>query len=60
MVADVYRDELAKGLDIRPTIAITRAHMRVPEIEQLVKEGTIKVDGEVVVSKDGELTVTKG
>lgn len=34
--------------------------MRVPEIELLVKEGKLKVDGEIVVSNAGELTVTKG
>jgi GTP cyclohydrolase II len=40
---------------VRPTIAITKAHMRVPELGV----GAFKRDGVVVVSEDGELVVTK-
>src|SRR5438128_2642128 len=29
-----YNEYFAKGLDIRPTIAITRAHMKIAEIER--------------------------
>ena len=43
-------------LQIRPTIAITRAHMRVPELGK----GVFKVDGSVVLNEDGELQVSKG
>lgn len=42
-------------LQVRPTIAITKAHMRVPELGM----GAFKMDGQVVVSEDGELVVTK-
>ena len=34
--------------------------MRLAEIEDEVKKGTLKVDGKVVVSEEGELMVTKG
>ncbi|KAJ1550952.1 Uracil-regulated protein 1, partial [Nowakowskiella sp. JEL0078] len=60
VVSSVYAKELADGLDVRPTIAITKAHMRVPEIENKVKEGKLSVDGKIVVSSEGELMVTKG
>jgi GTP cyclohydrolase N terminal len=51
---------LKQGIDIRPTIAVTRAHMRVPEIEKSVKEGKLNVDGKIVLNEVGELAVTKG
>lgn len=54
-VQTVYKSYLDEGLDLRPTIAITKAHMRVPELGK----GTFKVDGQVVVSEDGELVVSK-
>jgi len=51
---------LKQGIDIRPTIAVTKAHMRLLEMEQSVKEGRLKVDGKIVLNDDGELAVTKG
>jgi hypothetical protein len=48
-----------EGLDIRPTIAITKAHMRLPELEKSVQAGRIKVDGKVCLNEFGELAVTK-
>jgi len=51
---------LKQGIDIRPTIAVTRAHMRVPEIEKSVKMGNLEVDGKIVLNDSGELAVTKG
>jgi GTP cyclohydrolase N terminal len=51
---------LKQGYDIRPTIAVTKAHMRLLEMEQSVKEGRLKVDGNIVLNEDGELAVTKG
>lgn len=59
-VGKVFSRELAAGLDVRPTIAITRAHMRLAEIEEEVRKGELSVDGKIVVSSDGELMVTKG
>jgi hypothetical protein len=48
-----------EGLDIRPTIAVTKAHMRLPELENSVREGRLKVDGSVCLNASGELAVTK-
>lgn len=60
MVQQVYGDQIAKGLDIRPTIAITKAHMQLAEIEQLVTKGELQVDGKVVLNAAGQLVVVKG
>src|SRR5678815_3804443 len=32
VVADVFRDYLARGYDVRPTIAVTKAHIDMPEV----------------------------
>lgn len=42
-VARLYGKQIAQGLDIRPTIAMTRAHMRVAEIEEIVQKGKLGV-----------------
>jgi GTP cyclohydrolase N terminal len=51
---------LKQGIDIRPTIAVTRAHMHLLEIEKSVKDGKLQVDGKIVLNDAGELAVTKG
>ena len=39
MVADVFAAELAAGYDIRPTIAVTKAHVILPEIIEAIAKG---------------------
>ncbi|KAM5464762.1 putative GTP cyclohydrolase [Microsporum audouinii] len=46
-------------LDIRPTIAITRAHMKLPELAESVKAGRLVPDGKICLNETGELAVTK-
>ncbi|GAO50567.1 hypothetical protein SAICODRAFT_89833 [Saitoella complicata NRRL Y-17804] len=58
-VASLFSSQLEAGLDIRPTIAVTKAHMKLMELEDAVKKGRIQVDGKVVVNQSGELAVTK-
>lgn len=58
MVADVYKEELAAGLDIRPTIAVTKAHVILPEIIESVQKGRLKPDGKLL-STGGAAMVTK-
>lgn len=60
VVQQVYTSQLKQGLDLRPTIAITKAHMQLAEIEAMVKDGSISIDGKVVLDKRGQLMVTKG
>jgi len=57
-VADDFRTEIESGLDIRPTIAITRARLTLPEIREAIRLGRIKEDG-VIVRPGGEINVTK-
>lgn len=58
-VASLYRGYIDKGLDVRPTIAITRASMRVAEIAEAVKNGVLPVDGQIVMTQEGDVRVTK-
>lgn len=48
-----------ENVDIKPTIAITKAHMTLPELETSVKEGRLIPDGKICLNDKGELAVTK-
>lgn len=58
MVADVFDAELAAGHDIRPTIAVTKAHVLLPEIAEAIARGRLRPDGDVL-SPGGAAVVTK-
>jgi GTP cyclohydrolase II len=58
LVADYFAPEIAEGIDIRPSIAVTRARLDLPEIEDAIAAGRLKRDGEVVNAKGG-LSVVK-
>jgi len=57
-VADVFSQQLAEGIDIRPTIAVTQAHIHLPEIRQALAFQRLQVDGRVLL-EDGSAVVTK-
>jgi GTP cyclohydrolase II len=57
-VGEVFADEIKAGINIQPTIAITRAHITMPEIVEDVRAGGIAVDGEIV-GPTGDCKVTK-
>ncbi|TFY99156.1 GTP cyclohydrolase II [Ramlibacter henchirensis] len=58
MVADVFSDEIAAGMDIRPTIAVTKAHVILPEIIEAVNKRRLKPDGKMLLPS-GAAMVTK-
>jgi GTP cyclohydrolase II len=47
-----------KGYDIRPTIAVTQAHLQIGEINDAIKSGRLQADGKVVL-ENGDVRVTK-
>ncbi|MGL4811384.1 MAG: GTP cyclohydrolase II, partial [Beijerinckiaceae bacterium] len=57
-VADVFADDISEGTDIRPTIAVTRARLTLPEIVHAMNSGEIKSDGSILLEK-GDISVTK-
>jgi len=57
-VAEDFRSEIEAGVDIRPTIAVTKARLTLPEIHDAVAKGRLKIDG-AVLHENGDAAVTK-
>ncbi|MBE9069411.1 GTP cyclohydrolase II [Leptolyngbya cf. ectocarpi LEGE 11479] len=55
---NLFADLRADGYDIRPSIAITKAHINIPELQEAVTQGRVKVDGKIL-KPGGELVATK-
>ncbi len=58
IVADVFREEIAQGYDIRPTIAVTKAHIDLPEVREAIAAGRLVADGRILHA-NGSAVVTK-
>jgi hypothetical protein len=50
LVPTVFRREIDAGLDVRPSIAVTRAHMKMSELDDAARRGDIVVDGKIVLA----------
>ena len=57
-VQSAFAEHLAAGYDIRPTIAVTQAHVHLPEIKQAIAFQRLAVDGRVLL-EDASAVVTK-
>ena len=57
-IAADFGELLAAGYDIRPTIAVTRAHVFLPEVAEAIQKGRLKPDGHILL-ENGSCTVTK-
>lgn len=53
-----FKSLFDQGYDIRPTIAVTQAHLQIPELNEAVNAGRLKVDGKIV-QKNRDVKVTK-
>jgi GTP cyclohydrolase II len=58
VVSDVFRAYFDRGYDIRPTIAVTRARIRLLELEDAIEAGRLRVDGKVL-REGGSIDVVK-
>jgi len=58
LVSEEFAREIAEGLDARPTIAVTRARLDIPEIQDALAAGRLASDAEVV-HKNGSIAVVK-
>jgi GTP cyclohydrolase II len=58
MVASAFAEQIAAGVDIRPTIAITKAHINMPELRAAIQAGRLKPDGRILF-ENGDARVTK-
>ncbi|HST36436.1 MAG TPA: GTP cyclohydrolase II [Allosphingosinicella sp.] len=57
-VAQDFGHLIAEGIDIRPSIAITKARLTLPEIHDAIEAGRLSVDNEIV-HEAGDVSVTK-
>ncbi len=57
-VAEVFADAIAQGYDIRPTIAVTQAHIDLPEIRHALAFQRLIPDNRVLL-ENGSAVVTK-
>lgn len=53
-----FKEHYEKNYDIRPTIAVTQAHLQIPEIQQAIEAGRLKIDGNIV-KENKDVRVTK-
>jgi GTP cyclohydrolase II len=57
-IAEDFKAEIEAGLDIRPTIAVTKACLTLPEVREAIELERLTVDG-VIVREGGEVGVIK-
>jgi GTP cyclohydrolase II len=58
LVSEAFSGEIAEGIDIRPSIAITRARLDLPELREGLAARRLRADGSVVHA-NGSLGVVK-
>ena len=58
MITSVFGAHLQAGFDIRPTIAVTHAHIELPEFKDAIRSGRLTPDGKILTT-DGLAHVTK-
>ncbi len=58
VVSEAFRGHYEAGYDIQPTIAVTKAHIRLPELDDAVQAGRLKTDGKVLRA-GGDVVVVK-
>ncbi len=58
MAGQIYADRRLAGADIRPSIAVTKAHINMPEVVAALRDGRLHPDGEIL-SASGDARVTK-
>lgn len=58
LVVESFGEDLKKQVDIRPTIAITKAHIQMLELVEAMEKGRLVPDGKLL-HRDGSCVVTK-
>jgi len=58
LVAQEFKAQIDAGMDIRPTVAITKAHINMPELVAAIAAGRLTPDGDILQA-NGDVKVTK-
>jgi GTP cyclohydrolase II len=53
-----FKELFDKGYDIRPSIAVTQAHLQIPELHDAIRAGRLKPDGKIILA-NMDIKVTK-
>lgn len=53
-----YKPLFKQGYDIRPSVAVTQAHLQIPELNEAIQKGRLKKDGKII-KENGDVRVTK-
>lgn len=58
LTTQAYGEWLEQGWDIRPTVAVTKAHIDLPEVREALRTGRLKADGKILM-ESGQSVVAK-
>lgn len=49
LVPSIFKKEMDGGLDVRPSISVTKAHLKMSELDEAARKGDLAVDGTIVL-----------
>ncbi|KAG6877273.1 Uracil-regulated protein 1 [Termitomyces sp. T159_Od127] len=49
LVPTQFAKQIQDGLDARPSIAVTKAHLKMSELDECVRKGELEIDGKIVL-----------
>ncbi len=58
IAAEVFASDIEAGIDVRPTIAVTKAFLHVPELKEAIAAGRLRPDSRILAAS-GEAACTK-
>ena len=44
-----HKARIDSGIDIRPTISITKAHLKIAELDEAARKGRLQIDGKIII-----------
>ncbi|KAH9447525.1 hypothetical protein MJO29_010793 [Puccinia striiformis f. sp. tritici] len=53
LAPELFKSYFDSGVDIRPTVACTKAHLKLAELDEAVAQGNLLIDGKIVVKSPG-------
>jgi GTP cyclohydrolase II len=57
VVSEAFGSYYAQGYDIRPTIAVTKAHLHMAELDEAIRSQRLEVDGKILKPGGGAVVV---
>lgn len=54
LTPQIFKAHFDSGVDIRPTVACTKAHLKLAELDEAVADGRLLIDGKIISKSPGE------